>query len=131
MATSYEKRLQIPLEGNSLTEFTTKSGLHIATGYTRIVIGGRGPYIEFTTDMMINNHMHIPDNQLYRFNDMRVYYIEYRTNNDDNVKIYKQLKTVSYADYKIGMWYISPFDLLADGKVIIEKLRKGGSYVQL
>ena len=27
--------------------FEASTGLHVATGYTRIVIGGRGPYIEF------------------------------------------------------------------------------------
>ena len=47
MSTSSEDRLRMPLEGNDLTRFETKTGLHPATGSTRIVIGERGPYIEF------------------------------------------------------------------------------------
>ena len=31
---------------------------------------------------------------------------------------------VSYADYKIGKCYISPFDLLVDGKPVMLKTRK-------
>jgi len=124
MATDYKSRLQIPIDGNMTTKFTTKSGLIVAQGYTRIVIGGRGPYVEFTDKMMCPNSLHIPTDQEYRLTDKRIYYYELRTIDDNNVKVYCQVKTVAYADYIVGMWYISPFDLLADGKVIIEPLTK-------
>jgi hypothetical protein len=32
----------------------------------------------------------------------------------DNVMLYFQKRTVAYADYKVGLCYISPFDLLRD-----------------
>jgi hypothetical protein len=36
MATNYQDRLRIPLEGNGDTRFETSTGLHVATGYTRV-----------------------------------------------------------------------------------------------
>ena len=127
MATSYEKRLKIPLTGDTTTLFTTKFGLLVSDlmspGYTRIVIGKRGPYIEFAPAQIEGEHLHIPADQKYRLTDKRIYYVELRTIDKCNVKVYHQYKTVAYADYKIGYVYISPFDLLADGKVIIDKLK--------
>ena len=125
MPQNYKNRLQIPIEGNSDTAFTTKSGLLVACGYSRIVIGQRGPYIEFSPDHVYDAAMKVPEDQKYRFNDARVYYLELRTIDTCNVKIYYQLKRVSYADYQVNFLYISPFDLLADGKIIIEPVKKG------
>jgi hypothetical protein len=124
--TDYFKRLKISLTGDSETEFTTNSGTKIAKGYERIVIGGRGPYIEFSKNQMLMESINIPEAEEKRLNDTNkiYYYWEYRSNDDSNVKVYYQKKTVDYADYKVQMFYVSPFDVLADGKVIIEKLRK-------
>ena len=116
---NYKQRLSVPIEQN-IINLSTKSGLTIATGYTRIVIGGRGPYVEFSDAYIINRALFIPDKQQWRLSSSLSYYIEYRTLLD-NVKVYKQLKTVGYADYKIGLYYISPFDLYIDGKVLITK----------
>jgi len=67
MSTSSEDRLHIPLEGNDLTRFETKTGLHPATGSTRIVIGERGPsYIEFLPSYLIWDNLHMPDEEKYR-----------------------------------------------------------------
>lgn len=97
------------LKSSTGLKFYTKSGLHIATGYDRLVIGKRGPYVEF--EKIIIENAHIPKIQLFRLNNPVVYYDEYRTNDISNVKIYLQKKNVRYADYKIGKWYISPYDL--------------------
>lgn len=69
---------------------------------------------------------HIPKDQEWRLTNKNVYYTEYRTNDDSNVKIYHQTKTVNYADYKIGKYYISPFDLLSvqTGAWIITPIHK-------
>ncbi len=107
----YEKRLKISLIGNLDTIFYTKKGLHVANGYTRIVLGKRGPYIEFDENQIIKSNIHIPPKESYRLYSDLVYYIEFRTNDDCNVKIYFQLKEVEYVDYKIGYYYISPIDL--------------------
>lgn len=114
MATDYKKRLQIPLTGDTGTIFYTKSGTKVATGYERVVIGQRGPYIEFTTAQIHLDNFHIPESALYRLIDRRVYYVEYRSADDCNVKLYQQRRLVEYADYRIGYCYISPFDLKTD-----------------
>ena len=125
MATNYQERLKIPLEGDNSTRFETGTGLHVATGYTRIVIGQRGPYIEFSPDQIILANLHVPKNERDRLREPRrsyVYYFEWRTNDDANVKVYEQKKTVDYADYKVGLLYISPFDLFVEGEPVITKL---------
>jgi hypothetical protein len=66
VGTSYEKRLRIPLSGNDYARFETNTGLHVATGYTRVVIGGRGPYIEFLPGHLVWDSLHIPDEEKYR-----------------------------------------------------------------
>ena len=121
--------------GNSSVELFTKNGLMISKGYKRIVIGGRGPYVEFTDDQLNFKAFHIPKEQLYRVTDRRVYYIELRSIDGCFVKLYYQLQTVAYADYKIGMFYISPYDLflstgecLATSKVKNEINKKANEF---
>lgn len=127
MATDYKDRLRIPVEGNEHTRFETSTGLHVATGYTRIVIGGRGPYIEFLPNQLIWENLHIPDEQKHRkehpWKD-RVYYAEWRTKDASRVKVYEQIRSVDYADYRIGLLYISPFDLFVEGEPVITKLER-------
>ena len=125
MATDYGDRLRIPVEGNNHTRFETSTGLHVATSYTRVVLGGRGPYIEFNPDQIILANLHVPENERDRLNESkrsRVYYIEWRTNDEANLKVYEQLKLVDYADYRVGLLYISPFDLFVSGEPVIMKL---------
>lgn len=110
----YEKRLRIPIIGDSNTLFYTKSNLLVAKGYDSIVIGGRGPYIEFNDTQIIIDNLFIPKEQEYRLTSNVVYYIEFRTIDECYVKVYYQLKTVDYADYKLGKLYISPFNLKTD-----------------
>lgn len=98
-------------EGIDNVELFTKDKTPVSNGYNRIVIGNRGPYVEFTEDQLILKSFHIPKDQLYRLSDKRVYYTELRSIDESNVKLYFQLQTVAYADYKIGFFYISPYDL--------------------
>lgn len=108
MAQDYTKRLILPLEGNNDIEFYTKSNLEIANGYNRIVIGLRGPYIEF-------HHYNIISSSIHKIiNPNHYYFDEYRSNCKSNVKVYYQKFIVNYADYKPGFLYISPFDLISD-----------------
>jgi len=126
MATNYIKRLKIPIiPGKGYApEFRTRDGLLIAVGYTRIVIGERGPYIEFAETNIRKDHYRMPIAAEWRKDLGKAYYIEYRTICNSNVKIYWQKRKVIYADYKLGYYYISPFDLLADGRTIIEPLKR-------
>lgn len=122
MPVDYKSRLKISIDGDDDTVFKTSTGLQLAKGYERVVLGDRGPYIEFTRDQLDLEQCHIPEDQKYRLSSKIVYYIEYRSNDDANVKVYSQLKTVKYADYKIGYLYVSPFDLYLEDTVIITKL---------
>jgi hypothetical protein len=47
------------------------------------------------------------------------------------VKIYEQSKTVDYADYKMGLFYVSPFELFVEGEPVITKLEKKKSRTRL
>ena len=127
MTTNYQDRLRIALEGNDYTRFETSTGLHVATGYTRVVIGERGPYVEFLPSHLIWDSLHIPDEEKYRLEHPwkdRVFYVEWRIKDQSNVKVYDQKRTVEYADYKVGLFYISPFDLLVEGEPVITKLEE-------
>jgi len=111
---SCKERLKIPLEGNPETKFYTKNGLKIAQGYVRVVIGGRGPYIEFEDSHIIKENIHIPKHAEYKITQSLPYYHEYRSNDECFVKLYYQKMEVSYADYKIGKWYIDPEKVKTD-----------------
>lgn len=107
----FKLSLNIPLEGNSKEKFFCREcGQHLATGYSRIVVGDRGPYIEFSEENMILNNLFYPKNQEHKF------FIEYSSSCEHKVFVYFQQQTVSYADYKIGFYYIAP-ELLSTEKV--------------
>lgn len=85
-----------------------KDGTLFATGYVRVVEGGRGDYVELVKDQIVvpmvsRFNPTIPD----EITDEKFYYYwllpEGRTE-----KIYWQCNTVGYADYKIGYYYICP-----------------------
>lgn len=120
--TDYSTRLKIPLEGHISMPFYASNGDVIAIGYNRIVIGQRGPYIEFTEEQIAKDNIVIPSDQKYRLSVDYVFYNEYRSK-DLTVKIYNQRKLVDYADYKIGYWYASAFSLITPAGSIIDPLK--------
>jgi len=90
-----------------------KNNTLFATGYNRIVHGERGDYVEFERDDIV------PE-LIFKFNnepdqDLDIYYWWLYPSTDENTKVYLQKKTVKYADYKIGKYYVSP-SLLKDFK---------------
>ena len=96
--------------------------MHAATGYTRVVIGGRGAYIEFLPGHLLWDSLHIPAQEKYRLEHPwkgKVLYVEWRTKDQSNAKGYEQSRTVDYADYKMGLFCISPFDLFVEGEGVI------------
>ena len=101
--------MNLPLTGQTINLYS-KSGEQLATGYQRVVVGDRGPYVEFTQAELITKNFIIPQNAAWRITHKNCFYLEYRSKSD-NVKLYYQRKTVSYADYKIGFFYMSPDDL--------------------
>ena len=114
----YSEMLTIPIDGAKIQLFANYPYL-IANGYQRVVIGQRGPYVEFTKNQILDTELYIPKSQLYRLSDPKVYYIEFRTV-EKNIKVYYQMRNVAYADYLINHFYISPFDLYKeDGSLCI------------
>ena len=109
-----EERMVLLLDGDPDTIFYSKNGLVLAHGYTRIVIGGRGPYIEFSFDQIVHDNIYIPDHAIHKLNNSMSYYHEYRSKDESKVKLYDQKMGVSYADYKVGMWYMAPNLLRTD-----------------
>lgn len=112
----YLPRLILPEYSNDNIIFSTHKGLPLATNYTRIVIGDRGPYIEFSDEQIKIDNIHIPDDARWRLLPKYAYcyYVEYRSNDEANVKLYLQKTRVDYADYQVGMWYVSPFELTSN-----------------
>lgn len=81
-------------------------GTLFATGFNRVVHGGRGDYVEFE-----GSHIILP--LISKFGndgteDLDIYYWWLFPENHPEVKVYLQKKTVKYADYKIGKYYVSP-----------------------
>lgn len=107
------------LQGDSL-RLTTLDGTLIANGYNRIVVGDYGAFVEIRPDQILRDALKVAPGQEYRVNDPRfrdrVKYFWYTAKDRSGVKIYFQQKTVTYADYKIGMYYISPYELAPLGK---------------
>ena len=116
----YLEKIKIPefQEGTNLFTFT---GLKVATGYIRIVVGGRGPYMEFDKFQMVSATLKIPQDQEWRKCHGAAYYVEYRTTDSAFVKVYFQKRKVDYADYRIGYLYIDPMELtLEDGTPVMD-----------
>ena len=91
------------------------NGTLIANGYTRIVIGDYGAFIEYEKEQSVKKHYKIKEGQEYRVNDpnysKHVKYIWLTAKDDSDIKIYYQKRKVSYADYKPEMLYVSPYEV--------------------
>jgi hypothetical protein len=127
---NYESRLLIPIQSQILNLYT-KSKLQIATGYRRIVIGERGPYIEFEKKDLIFNNFYIPEDKKIKLTYKNCYYIEYRSIDKSFLKLYFQKRAVNYANYLVGKYYISPFDLyLENGEKTIRRIVNNDSNIK-
>ena len=58
------------------------------------------------------DNLHHPPDQKWRLGNDVAYYIEHRSLDEASVKVYEQRRTVAYADYKVGMFYIAPGDVV-------------------
>ena len=103
------------LDGSS-DQLYTKNGTLICNGYTRIVIGDYGAFVEFDKEQANTEQYIIAPGQEYRVNDPKysknVKYVWMTIADGSNIKIYKQKKIVTYADYKSGFYYISPHECI-------------------
>lgn len=114
---------EVSLEG-ALTPIYTRSGILLCSGYERIVIGDYGAFIEFSPEQANGDGYIVKEGQEYRINDPRyMNNVKYNwlTIQNTDIKIYEQKKTVSYADYKAGMYYVSPHEDLIFGELKVQE----------
>lgn len=107
----YKENIPEFLNDNQQTLYTSW-GTPLCNGFNRIVIGDYGAFVEFSeSDLAFPSYkLRIPEHQEYRLRDKyknNVKYFWYTTPDLSDIKIYHQKKTVSYADYKPGMYYVS------------------------
>jgi len=101
------------MSGNT-TKLETRSNTVIANGYSRIVIGDYGAFVEFSHAQADMRHLKIKEGQSYRIEDPRyAEHVKYLwlTADDSDVKVYDQKRPVDYADYKPGMLYVSVYEV--------------------
>jgi len=101
------------VNGSEKPLYSINNGILIANGYDRIVIGDYGAFIEIDPGRMKMDHIIIKPGEEYRILDAHyadhVKYHWYTCRRDQEVKLYYQIKAVTYADYLPGMWYVSPY----------------------
>lgn len=99
------------MEGSSNQCLYTKNGSLLSIGYKRIVIGDYGAFIEIDPNQASVSTFEVKNGQEYRINDPKycynVKYHWYTIDDDSDIKIYYQIKGVSYADYVPGLFYVS------------------------
>lgn len=107
---------ELNVNGGVDTLFTL-NGSPICDGYDRIVIGDYGAFIEFSTSPY---SFIVKPGQEYRNDDERysknVKYHWLTINDNSDVKIYHQMRTVAYADYLPDKYYVSVHEVLVGGK---------------
>ncbi len=136
-----ETELKLLEQGDERTEFycwdVHGNKVLVAKGYTRIVYGDHGPYIEFEERHMLRalvDKFGRPATRPYQLPSLEnaKFYYYWLAPTSTTLKVYLQIKPVSdlpnspprkdgkyckynrtegYADYKRGMYYIDPYDL--------------------
>lgn len=111
---------EFDVDGNKDCNIYSKNGTLLAIGYNRVVIGGYGAFVEFDKTQVISRNIKVKAGQEYRYSDERysknVKYLWLTAKDNSDCKIYFQKKTVNYADYKEGMFYISPYEVKIEVK---------------
>ena len=96
----------------------TSEGTKIVNGFKRIVIGDYGAFVEIDKSQINKSAIKVKEGQEYRYTDDRfskhVKYLWLTAKDTSDCKIYFQKKTVDYADYLPGMYYISPFEVFPE-----------------
>jgi hypothetical protein len=103
----YEKHLP---KLNPEAQLLDGKGKLIAINFNRIVIGDYGAFIEFEPNSALEDRFWVPKLQEFRLRPNFYGKYIWMTSDGEN-KIYKQIRGVSYADYKPGMYYISPYEV--------------------
>lgn len=99
----YRSKLTLPEVGDG-RELRTQSGTRVCKGYTRIVVGDYGAFVEFSQEQAFMGNFWRRGGEGRKYNWLTV-------RDQAEVKVYEQVGTVSYADYRVGMYYVSPNDV--------------------
>ena len=101
-------------------------GFLLANKADRIVIGDYGAFIEVADKDMVKENLKVKPGQEYRINEERyaknVKYHWYIPKEGYETKCYYQQRSVSYADYKPGCWYFSPYEVCLEENLIKEEI---------
>jgi len=104
-------------------------GTLLSNGFCRIVHGGRGDYVEFAPYQIDKMVLVIPEDELWRTKTSSgAMYTHYRCVDDLHTKVYYQRRLVSYADYRIGFYYVSPETLQDFVKTTVKALKRRGEW---
>ena len=98
----------------SVTELYSLSNTKICIGFERIVIGDYGAFIEFSQIQACKENFQCMEGQGYRYTEKyrnNVKYFWLTTKDSSRCKLYDQQRTVTYADYKAGYFYVSPYEV--------------------
>jgi len=100
---------------SEIKTFSTLDG-EFSVKAERIVFGAHGPYIEFDLEDSEVDSLEIPADQKWRLSEeYKVKYIYFVPKGREE-KIYYQIDTVSYADYKKEKFYIDLYNMKKEKK---------------
>ena len=106
------------LNGDPHAALKTLDGTLLSVGYERIVIGDYGAFVEISPASIRKEALCCKQGQEYRYASERfaerVKYLWMTVKDRSDCKIYLQKKTVTYADYVPGMYYISPYEVVKE-----------------
>lgn len=108
----YRQNLKIPeFGGGEDVVLKNECGTIVSTGYKRVIIGDYGAFVEFSPDQLVKESIgpKFPGPQR-----KDVSYLWYETKDAANTKIYLQQRRVLYAEYSVGMYYVSPDDVFLE-----------------
>lgn len=104
----------LKLEGDNVKLYN-KSGTLICNGYSRIVVGDYGAFVEYSPVQARIKKYLVQKGQEYRLaqsgKSKNIKYFWYTINDSSNIKIYHQQRAVGYANYKPGFFYVSPYEV--------------------
>lgn len=101
------------LNGFEAQRDTLRNGVAFCTKYERVVVGDYGAYVEVAPEYLTAT-LEVAKGEEWRLNkdyiERRNLSVKYEWYVWDGAKVYFQLDTVKYADYRKGYYYISVLD---------------------
>lgn len=98
-------------------KLTTPNGNTLATGVSPrgFVCGDYGVFLEIEDNQINRGALKVQAGEEYRIDNPRyadrVKYEWYTDKENYGIKMYRQVRGVTYADYKPGKWYVSPYEV--------------------